>query len=197
MAPLCIVFTLMSGCSRLDTYHAPARSGFGPAIEDYAFYSSVYRTSTWLEPSEVVAISERIIATARSTDLACFKPRNAEERGLEKLALQLDGKRAVWKTHFEFGRPYKILSEGDAIRAENCIASHGMQTNESCKPFRGIKYVRYLSLPAFNREHTRALISIWRVCGGVCGEGSVQVYVKTNGIYRQELPTFVRCWWVS
>jgi len=193
-----LLVTLSLGCSSLEKYEVPPRSTSEPAPEDYAFYSSLYRDSTSLQPGELLAIADKAIATSAQAYAHCFSPRNSEERGFETQALASTGKDAKWKPQFSFGRPYKLLGADDVRQAENCIRIGNGQKDSSCNAYQGIRYVRFLSLPIFNRDHNRALVLISRVCGGLCGQGSMQAYRKEKGVFKLEpIPLFTACGFIE
>ena len=64
---------------------------------------------------------------------------------------------------FNFGRAYRLIPTAEIHRAINCIQGH----KPGCEAYAKMRYVRFLSVPVFNRDHTRALVAISRACGGL------------------------------
>ena len=162
----------------------------------YAFYSSMYRNSNSLMPGEIVDIAAEPMAFPSKS--RCLKPSTEEERRMVETANQLSTKRLTWKRQFDFGHPYLLIPPTETTKAIDCIGQyHGQSPMTGCEPYAKLRFVRFLSVPVFNADGTRALIAISRACGGLCGNGSVQVYRRTHDGWKLEPTSFAKCSWVS
>jgi hypothetical protein len=58
--------------------------------------------------------------------------------------------------------------------------------------------VRFLGVPGTNQNHTRALVSVVRMCGPYCGNGGIFEVEKTGGTWRRaDASDFTRnCSWM-
>ena len=159
--------------------------------ESYELYSSIYKNDQSLEPEEALAIAEE--ATDVSSYGCRLKPVTQEEREMVGAAGALGEPHLKWESRFNFGRAYRLIPTAEIHRAINCIQGH----KPGCEAYAKMRYVRFLSVPVFNRDHTRALVAISRACGGLCGNGSLQVYRKTRAGWEREPDSFARCIWIS
>jgi|ERR1017187_3114288 hypothetical protein len=168
------------------------------ADDAYALYSYIYQHSNWLDSSEQMAVAEDIAPFRNDASAGgCLKPETSEERTMVDNAIRLSQDKHKWEAqHFSFGRPLKVLSETQAKEAIDCIGKFQKDQN-ICQPYKAMRYVRYLSAPGFNHDHTRALVQISRVCGGLCGNGSVSVYRKIRQSWEREERSFATCIWVA
>jgi len=139
------------------------------------------------------------IGSAASPDLRdCLKPRNREDQSLIDNFVEVNQKQRRWEARFDFGRPYKMLDAAGESVVQNCIMSSHRPDGPKCPtPFAKIRFIRYLSVPGFNRSRTRALISTSRVCGGYCGNGGMAVYRRTDRSWQMGKSSFANgCAWV-
>ena len=166
------------------------------AREAYDLFSSIYRNSGSLAPDEVLAIGQRVYAQTGDAR-QCVRPRTEEERLMLDNLRQLSQAPHVWEARFDFGRAYKLLGESEIPEAIDCIQPIGRVRPKACDQYVNVRYVRFFSAPGFNKDHTRALFALDRVCGGLCGDGTVFVYRKTARGWEQEPRTFATCVWVS
>jgi hypothetical protein len=119
-----------------------------------------------------------------------------EDEMAEAASNQVVG-RTEWKRRFDFGLAYILIPPNEVNKAINCIQFSRTGPLAGCEPYVKLKYVWFISIPIFNKGHTRALVAISRVCGGVCGDGGVLVYRKTADGWELELGSFAQCRWVS
>jgi hypothetical protein len=168
------------------------------ADDAYALYSYIYQHSNSLDTTEVMAVVQDIapFRNAASTG-GCVKPVTRDDRTMVDNAVRLSQYTHKWEAQrFNLRRPFKLLSEAQAKEAIDCIG--GFQKDQkTCQPYKAMRYVRYLSTPGFNHDHTRALVQISRVCGGLCGDGNVSVYRKTRQSWEREERSFATCRWVA
>jgi hypothetical protein len=159
--------------------------------ESYEFYSSIYKNSPSLGADEMIAIGEE--ATAVSSNPHCLKPVAQEERRMAGAFLAIGAQHVKWERRFSFGRAYLLIPPAETKKAIDCIQEYKL----GCEAYTKMRYVRFLSVPVFNRDHTRALLTISRACGGLCGNGSLQVYRKTSAGWEREPDSFAQCIWIS
>jgi hypothetical protein len=165
-----------------------------PNSESYALYSSIYRNSNSFEPDELIGIAVKAKEVHRED---CLEPVTREERMMVDAASKLIGHHREWEEQFDFGRAYRLIPSVETNKAIDCIiGSKGGRNPQECAAYARMRYVRFLSVPAFNRDHTRALVEISRVCGGLCGNGSLQVYRRTRGGWKLERDSFAKCMWI-
>jgi hypothetical protein len=166
------------------------------AREAYDLFSSIYRNSSSLAPDEVLAIGQRVYSQTGDAR-QCVKPRTGEERLMLDNFIQLNQVPHVWEARFDFGRAYKLVGERETNEAIDCIHPVGRVAPKACEQYVNVRFVRFLSAPGFNRDRTRALFAFNRVCGGLCGNGTVLVYRKTARGWEEEPRTFATCLWVA
>ena len=162
----------------------------------YAFYSSLYRQSDHLAPGEILGIAAEPMRFHRK--LCSMRPSTEEERNMVEAAKQSSTHPLTWNRQFDLGRPYLLIPPAATTKAIDCIGQHhGQAPRSGCEPYAQLRYVRFLSVPIFNADHTRALVAIDCACGGLCGKGSVQVYRKTGDGWQLAPNSFARCGWVA
>jgi hypothetical protein len=173
--------------------HDNATSGDPLTPEAYSLYSAIYRSGS----AELLGIAASPLPF-KDSSLSCLKPSTPEEREMVKAAKNQVVGRVEWKRQFDFGRAYILIPAAETNKAIDCIqfATRSGALTE-CDPYVKLQYVRFLSIPIFNRDHTRALVAASRVCGGVCGDGGVFVYRKTRDGWEFEKDSFAKCHWVS
>jgi hypothetical protein len=163
--------------------------------ESYELYSSIYKNSPSLEADEIIGIAAE--AVALHLNEGCLKPGTEEERKMVEAARAAAADHAEWQQRFDLGHPYRLIPSAEKNRAIDCVQgyTHGKPL-PGCDAYLKMRYVRFFSVPIFNGDHTRALVSLSRVCGGLCGDGSLRVYRKIRGGWEQEPDTFAKCVWM-
>jgi hypothetical protein len=164
-----------------------------PDPESYALYSSIYKSTNWLEPDEIIGIAAKSTAVVHE---GCLDPATKEEQMMADAARTLSRYHAEWKQQFDFAHVYRLIPSAETNKAINCIsaASRGGDV-PGCTAYAKMRFVRFFSIPVFNKNHTRALVAISRVCGGLCGNGSLQVFRRTHGVWEPEADSFAKCSW--
>lgn len=185
---------LLSGCTGWRETDIAPRSTVATK-EDYAFYSEMFRRTLQAEPNETIVIAEEAIPIVTAATKDCMHPRDGEERAFAKRASELQNLEARWKPEFDFGRPYRIVSAQQAHAIFECFSPRNKDA--SCLEYKRVRVIRYLALPLFNRDHSRAVTAISRICGGLCGEGSVLTFRKQLSGFRDDDDNFASCWWIS
>jgi len=162
------------------------------ADDPYALYSSILRgnaTCVPFEDGEVAAISLRTSAPSEWT-LKELKPSTQEEQAMVEEFKRLNSTKHGWKRQFDLGRRYRLLDERQAQVAGRCMFREEFG-QARCAPYIGMVWVRSLSIPAFNRVHTRALVWIHNGREGWGGGSELAEYRKIAGEWRRVTDTFV------
>ena len=102
-----------------------------------------------------------------------------------------------WEQKFTIPAGYRLISRTDAVLAQQCIETH-FKERARCESFQGVAHVRFLGVPGFDSTHTRALVSVVKMCGSFCGSGGIFEVEKTDGGWRRsEESDFTReCSWM-
>ena len=102
-----------------------------------------------------------------------------------------------WEQRFAIPGGYRLIARSDAAQAQHCLETH-FQDQRQCESFKGIAHVRFLGVPGFDSTHTRALVSVVKMCGGFCGSGGIFEVEKTGSEWRRsEADDFTReCSWM-
>ena len=174
-------------------YH-PAPFADTSSEDSYALYSSIYRDSQSLEADEIIGIAAKPLAIRLYE--GCVKPVTAEEREMVEAARAASNVQTEWEARFDLGRPYRLIPSTETDKAIDCVQDMRMKKGPSgCEAYVKMRYIRFFSVPVFNRDHTRALIAISRSCGGLCGNGGLLVYRKTRAGWEREPDSFATCAW--
>ena len=142
--------------------------------ESYDLYSALYH-----EP-----LREPLVFAADSmTDIPqvngkCLKPSSPLEREMADTG-------------------YQILTPSEVSDALGCLETHAQGTAR-CEKYIQLRHVRFLGIPGFDHTHTRALVSVVKKCGRVCGSGGIFEVEKTGNTWRRsETTDFTReCSWM-
>jgi hypothetical protein len=198
LAPLTLCPALL-GCRSAPLVDTPLAVKTSPDFESYALYSSLYKDTGTLERGEVVAIAEDVMAGYKED---CAKPVKKEDRMMFDAARAQSKFHSKWERHFDFGHEYLLIPSADKFKAIDCVSefvyrSPDARNRPECAPYEKVRYVRFLSLPVFNADHTRTLILIDRACGGLCGDGGQQFLRRNRGFWQHEPDSFPMCHWVS
>jgi hypothetical protein len=168
--------------------------GGGPAPPDaYEVYSALYQA-----PSD-----EPLVFAAESrTDIpqvgaSCLKPTSQSEHELSDAFAAVNQQSHLWEQKFTLSQNYTVLSPEDTVQAQACLQAHD-STSARCAPYRGVRHVRFLGIPGYDRTHTHALVSVIRNCGGFCGSGGIFAVEKRGNTWvRSETTDFDRdCSWI-
>jgi hypothetical protein len=158
--------------------------GAAAPAEAYEIYSALY-ASPYASP-----VDEPLAFTADSaTDIpqlngSCLKPATAEQREMAEAFVVANIQSHKWEQRFAIPDGYRLLARNEAAQAEKCIETHRQDTAD-CARFGTLRHVRSLGVPGFNRAHTRALVSVMKLCGGDCGSGGIFEVEKTSGAWRR------------
>jgi hypothetical protein len=172
------------------------------AREAYELYSSIFRGMSqesrycdFLKSDELLVISNEVLQTPNNDVVKTMKPKSSEDRLMIGKLVQLGKTRYAWEERFDFGRPYRLLSEADDATLDDCKfrGFAGRPNDPKCAAFVNVRVGRALSLPSFNKDHTRALVRFVRGCGFLCGGDEFASYRKTASGWKREQPGFGGC----
>ncbi len=166
--------------------------GVAPA-DAYEVYSGLYQTPM----DEPLAFAENSVTDIPQVNGSCLKPTTADEREMTDAFLAANRQSHRWEQKFSIAQGYRLLPHGDLEQVQSCLATHG-RDGAQCAAYQQIKYVRYLGVPGFDQAHGRALVSVIKSCGGLCGSGGIFAVEKTGGAWKRSATTdFTRnCSWV-
>ncbi len=168
--------------------------GGGQAPADaYEVYSALYR-----EPmQEPLVFSDDSVTDIPQVNGSCLQPSTPLERELADAFVAANRQSHRWEPKFTIPAGYRLISRSQATVAQRCIETH-FQDRTRCDAFRPVAHVRFLGVPAFDRTHRRALVSIVKMCGIYCGSGGISEVEKTGSTWRRAEPTdFTRdCSWM-
>lgn len=166
------------------------------SADAYALYSSLYSAPGALDRDELLLIAADAETVPASDKRACLRPAKSDDDLMVENLLKFSRAHHVWERRFDFGRPYKLLSDSEVQDALECLAGGVHADPKQCSPYRNARYVRRLSVPGFNHDRTRALIMTARRCGRGCGNGAMAVYEKASKGWHLEEEPFATCRWV-
>jgi hypothetical protein len=124
-----------------------------------------------------------------------LKPTSEEERTMLGGLRQINSTAIEWKRRFDFARTYRLLNEHEAQVAGRCMYREEF-TQPQCQPYIGMVWVRRLSVPSFNSEHTRALVQIHFGREGFGGGAEIAEYHKMKTGWQRQKTGFAskHCW---
>lgn len=166
--------------------------GMAPA-EAYEVYSALYQ-----EPAgEPLVFSNDSVTDIPQVGGSCLRPSTAEERELTAAFEAANHQAHRWVEKFVIPQGYQLITRSQATDAQNCLQAHAQNT-PACAPYKQIRHVRFLGVPGFDKSHTRALVSVVRMCGRYCGNGGIFEVEKKAGTWRRSDPSdFTReCSWM-
>ncbi len=168
-----------------------AGGGVAPAGA-YEVYSALYQAPM----DEPLAFSKNSITDIPQVDGSCLKPSTPEEQEMADAFVAANRQSHRWEQKFSIAQGYQLLPPRELAQARSCLATHGR--DGQCAAYQQIKYVRLLGVPGFDQAHNRALVSVIKSCGGLCGSGGIFAVEKTSGGWKRSATTdFVRdCSWV-
>lgn len=168
--------------------------GGGAAPEEaYAIYSALYQAPA----GEPLAFAENSVIDIPQLDGSCLKPSAPEEREMTAAFEAANRQSHRWESRFTIPAGYRLLSRNEAVEEQACLDHHASHP-ANCDKYSQIRHVRFLGVPGTNQSHTRALVSVVRMCGSYCGSGGIFEVEKTGGTWRRADTTdFTRnCSWM-
>jgi hypothetical protein len=166
--------------------------GMAPA-EAYEIYSSLYQAPM----KEPLVFAEDSVTDIPQVNGSCLKPSTPQEGEMADAFVIANQQSHRWEEKLTAPDGYRLLPRKEAAEALACLETHG-QDVAGCESDKQLRHVRFLGVPGFDHEHTRALVSVIRKCGGFCGSGGIFEVGKTGGTWRRsETTDFTRdCSWV-
>lgn len=167
--------------------------GGGAAPDDsYAVYSALYQKT-----DEPLVFAQDSVTDIPQLNGSCLRPSTAEEREMVAAFEEANRQSHLWQQRFAIPSGYRLLTHDAAGNALACMSSHG-EGGAGCQDLNGVKHIRYLGVPGFNRDHTRALVSVIRMCGSECGGGGVFAVEKTAAGWERAPDTAFtsECSWI-
>lgn len=158
----------------------------------YAVYSALYQTSSD-EPLVFAAESRTDIPQVGGS---CLKPSTPAEHEMSDAFVAANAQSHLWQQSFTIPQGDSVLSPADTVQAQACLQAHDT-TSAACAPYKGVRHVRFLGVPGFDRSHTHALVSVIKNCGGFCGSGGIFAVEKHSSAWvRSDTTDFTRdCSW--
>ncbi len=174
---------------------SPLNQGGGGAapVDAYPIYSALYQEPQQ-EPLVFAADSETDIPQVGAS---CLKPTTAEERELTDAFVAANQQSQRWEPKFTIPAGYRLLTRAEAAQVQSCLDKRG-QDAANCAAWRNIRHIRYLGVPGFDHDHSRALVSVIRMCGSFCGSGGIFEVEKEGSSWTRVASTdFTRdCSWM-
>jgi hypothetical protein len=163
------------------------------SAEAYEVYSALYQQP---QP-EPLAFAEDSQTDVPQLNGSCLKPSTSQEHEMADAFVAANQQSHRWGKKFAMPVGYLLLSRADVRKAQDCIVSGGKSTAD-CDAYQSLRHVRYLGLPGFDHTHSRALVSVMKMCGGNCGSGGIFAVRKSGGTWiRAEPDDFTRdCSWM-
>ena len=161
--------------------------------EAYNIYSTLYQQP----PQEPLAFAEDSETDIPQLNGSCLKPSTPREHEMADAFEAANRQSHRWMKEFTIPEVYLLLSKSESAKAQNCLGSRGKDAAD-CKPYQSLRHVRYLGVPGFDHSHTRALVSVLKMCGTDCGSGGVFEVKKAGSTWVREDPNdFTRdCSWM-
>jgi hypothetical protein len=168
--------------------------GGGTAPADaYQIYSALYQAPV----GEPLVFSEDSVTDIPQVNGSCLRPSTPQEREMADAFAAANQRSHRWEQEFTIPAGYQLLKRSEAAEAQTCLETHG-QDAARCERYKQVRHVRFLGDPGFDRAHTRALVSVVKMCGSFCGSGGIFEVEKTGGTWRRaETTDFTRnCSWM-
>lgn len=168
--------------------------GGGAAPADaYEVYSALYQAPM----DEPLVFSDDSVTDIPQVNGSCLKPSTPQEREITAAFEAANRQTHRWEQKFTIPQGYRLISRQQAAEAQACLQGHG-QDAAQCASYKQIRHVRFLGVPGFDRAHTRALVSVVKMCGRYCGSGGIFEVEKSGGTWkRSETTDFTRdCSWM-
>jgi hypothetical protein len=154
------------------------QSGGGPApAEAYEVYSALYQAPM----QEALAFAEDSVTDIPQVNGNCLRPATAQEQEMAAAFVAANQQSHRWEQKFSIAQGYRLLPQSELDQ----VHEH-------------LRYVRLLGVPGFDHDHTRALVSVIKSCGRLCGSGGIFAVEKRAGTWQRSQTTeFTRdCSWI-
>jgi hypothetical protein len=166
--------------------------GVAPA-EAYEVYSALYQAPM----PEPLAFSEDSATDIPQVNGSCLRPATPQEHEMTDAFVAANQQSHRWEQKFSIAQGYRLLPHSELAQAQTCLATHGRDAAQ-CENYKQLRYVRFLGVPGFDHAHTRALVSVIKKCGGMCGSGGIFAVEKMGATWQRSVTTdFTRdCSWM-
>jgi hypothetical protein len=146
--------------------------------EAYAVYSALYQAPM----QEPLVFSEDSLTDIPQVNGSCLRPTTAQEHEMTDAFVAANQQTHRWEQKFSIPQGYRLLPRSE-LAQEN---------------YKQLRYVRLLGVPGFDHAHTRALVSVIKSCGHLCGSGGIFAVEKRGGVWQRSATTdFTRdCSWM-
>jgi|GEM_PF-5668216 len=163
------------------------------SAEAYEVYSALYQPPQ----QEPLAFAEDSQTDIPQVNGSCLKPSTPQEHEMADAFVTANQQSHRWQKKFTIPTAYLLLSRSGAAKVLDCIASGGKSV-AGCEVYQPLRHVRYLGIPGFDHAHTRALVSVVKMCGNQCGSGGIFAVEKSGDAWRRADSTdFTReCSWM-
>jgi hypothetical protein len=163
------------------------------STEAYAVYSALYQTPM----QEPLVFSEDSLTDIPQVNGSCLRPTEPQEREMTDAFVAANKQSHRWEQKFSIPQGYRLVAHSEVAQAQTCAATHGREV-ASCESYKQLGYVRLLGVPGFDHAHTRALVSVIKSCGHLCGSGGIFAVEKKDGTWQRSATTdFTRdCSWM-
>jgi hypothetical protein len=163
------------------------------ATEAYAVYSALYQARM----QEPLVFSEDSLTDIPQVNGSCLRPTGPEEHEMTEAFVAANQQSHRWEQKFSIPQGYRLLLHSELAQAQTCVATHGRDV-EQCESYKQLRYVRLLGVPGFDHAHSRALVSVIKSCGHLCGSGGIFAVEKMDGRWQRSATTdFTRdCSWM-
>jgi hypothetical protein len=159
----------------------------------YEVYSALYQVPM----PEPLLFSEDSLTDIPQVNGSCLKPTGSQQREMTDAFVAANQQSHRWKQKFSIPQGYRLLAHSALAQAQTCAATHGREA-VSCESYKQLRYVRLLGVPGFDHAHTRALVSVIKSCGHLCGSGGIFAVEKIGDTWQRSATSdFTRdCSWM-
>jgi hypothetical protein len=166
--------------------------GVAPA-DAYEVYSVLYKAPM----HEPLAFSEDSATDIPQVNGNCLRPAAPQEHEMTDAFTAANQQSHRWERKFSIAQGYRLLPHGELALVQTCLATHGRDVAR-CESYQQLRYVRFLGVPGFDHAHTRALVSVIKNCGRMCGSGGIFAVENVGGTWHRSATTdFTRdCSWM-
>ena len=163
------------------------------SAEAYEVYSDLYQQP----PQEPLAFVEESKTDIPQVNGSCLKPSTPQEHEMTDALVAENRQSHNWEKKFTITAGYLLLPGSEIAKVQDCIAS-SVKSATACQVYGSLRHLRYLGVPGFDRTHTRALVSVMKVCGNQCGSGGIFEVEKAGNTWKRSETTnfFSDCSWM-
>ncbi len=163
------------------------------STEAYEVYSALYQSPM----QEPLVFSEDSLTDIPQVNGSCLRTTTAQEREMNDAFVAANQQSHRWEQKFSIPQGYRLLPHSELAQAQACATTHDRES-ASCESYKQLRYVRLLGVPGFDHGHTRALVSVIKSCGHLCGSGGIFAVEKTGETWQRSATTdFTRdCSWM-